>query len=266
MALQFVLDLSAFEKLGDDIKPLYKKREDGKYQLEVDGVADKGKLDEFRNTNIELKSQIEKLTGEVEKFKDVDPSKYRQLLDQIQSQEEKKLIKDGNIDEVIKMRTENLIKEYEQKLQAKEKVIAKLTEDAKTATSEKNTYIVEAEMRKAIDNPDLGFQPGVANILKDTVLREFVHKDGKVVRVKPDGSIIYGGKGEPMGLDEFVSSYAKDHPYLVKPSSGGGANNNTNGNTNGHKGKTMPRSEFGKLSPERQNEFVIKEKGVVVDA
>lgn len=265
MALKFVVDATAFETLPDETKKLYKKRDDGKFQLEVDGAGDKAKLDEFRESNVTLKAQIEEMQKDLEKFKDMDPAKYKQLLEQIQSQEEKKLIKDGNIDEVIKLRTEALKKEYEDKLAAKDKLNAKLTEDAKTATKEKDTYIVEAEMRKAVDNPEVGFQSGVANILKDTVLREFIHKDGKVVRVKADGSLVYGTKGEPQGLDEFVQSYAKDHPYLVKPSTGGGSRNN--GDTkNGNGAKTMKRADFDALDAMDRHKFVTVDKGAVVDA
>ena len=48
MALQFSVEAAAFEALSDDIKKLYKKQENGKFQLEVEGVGDKAKLDEFR--------------------------------------------------------------------------------------------------------------------------------------------------------------------------------------------------------------------------
>lgn len=267
MALQFVIDATAFEPLPDDLKKLYKKQDNGKYQMEVEGIVEKAKLDEFRATNVELIEKNKKLLADIDKFKDIDPVKHKALLEKFQSDEEKKLMKDGNIDEVIKLRTAGIIKDRDEQLSAKDQLIKKLQEESGRAVKEKDTYIVEAEMRKAIDNPEVGFQPGVANILKDTVLREFVHKDGKIIRVKPDGSVVYGKKdGEPQGLDEFIQGYAKEHPYLVKPSSGGGASNkgDAKGNGSGNH-KTIKRTEFEKLDPTQQREFVVIGKGAVVD-
>ena len=263
MALQFVLP--SIDDLPDNIKPLYKKREDGKFQLEAEGVVDKTKLDEFRANNVALAESNKDMIEKLKKLEGIDPDKYKAFLDKFQSDEEKKLLKDGNLDEVIKLRTAGIVKDSTEQMAAKDKIIAKLTEDTKTATREKDSYIVEAEMRKSLDNPDLGFQPGVANILKDSVLKEFVHKDGKVIRVKSDGSLVYGKSGDPMGLDEFVQGYAKDHPYLVKPSGGGGARNETTkgAGSNGH--KTMPRSEFNKLDAAAQSKFMMTDKGVLVD-
>ena len=267
MALQFVVDLAAFDGLSDDLKKLYKKREDGKFQLDAEGVADKAKLDEFRNNNREMSTANADLLEKLKSFEGIDPAKYKTFMDKFQSDEEKKLLKDGNLEEVIKLRIAGIVKDFEEKMSAKEKIIVKLQDETKKATGDKDTYIVENELRKAVDNNDLGFHENVANIIKDSVLKEFIHKDGKVVRVKPDGSAVYGASGEPQGLDEYVRGYAKDHPYLVKSSSGGGAHHDTTngkGHTNGQ--KTMPRAEFDKLTPEARNKFILVEKGVPVDA
>ena len=266
MAIKFVLDLTSFDALSDDLKKLYKKRDDGKFQLEAEGAVDSVKLDGFRSNNVELTEANKELLTQLKAFEGVDPAKYKSFLDKFQSDEEKKLLKDGNLDEVIKLRTANIVKDYTEQLAAKEKLIAKLTDDTTRATGDKDTYIVENELRKAVSNPDVGFQPNVADIIKDSVLKEFKHKDGKVIRVKPDGSLVYGKNGDPQGLDEFVQGYAKAHPYLVMPSSGGGASNDASKHkgTNGY--KTMPRVEFDKLDSAARSKFTIVEKGQVVDA
>lgn len=263
MALQLIL--TTIDDLPETIKPLYKKKDDGKFHLEVEGAVSREKLEEFRSNNVTLTESNKEMQKQLQAFEGVDPAKYKQFMDKFQTDEEKKLIKDGNIEEVIKIRTEAIRKDFSDKLAAKETVIVKLTEDSKKATGEKDGYIVEAEMRKALDSPDLGFQPGVGDILKDRVLKEFVHKDGKVVRVKPDGSLIYGKNGDAEGIGEFVATYAKEHPYLVKPSSGGGAHNDTT--NNGHKNgqKTMTRSEFEKMDPVKKSDYMLKEKGVLTD-
>lgn len=266
MPLPLILDAAAFESLPDARKTDYKKKDDGKFHLDIEGVVPREKLEEFRSSNVGLKEQIEKLTKDVQAFEGIDPAVYKQFMDKFKTDEEKKLIKDGNIDEVVKLRTEAIRKDFSDQLAAKEKVITKLTDDTKKATGDKDTYIVENELRKAVDATGRGFQPGVADLLKDRVLKEFIHKEGKVVRVKPDGSLVYGKSGDPEGISEFVSSYAKEHPYLVIPSSGGNAQNDTTKGSRSNGQKTMPMAEFNKLDAEAKNKFIMIEKGVPVDA
>lgn len=263
MALALVVNST--DDLPEAIKPLYKKREnDGKWQLDVEGVAEKAKLDEFRSNNRELTAKLQDYENKMKAYEGVDPAKYKALIDKFQSDEEKKLMKDGNIEEVVKLRTAAIIKDRDDQLAAKDAVITKLQNESKQAIQEKDSFIVETELRKAAANPDFGFQPNVANILKDSVLKEFVHKDGKVIRVKPDGSSVFGKSGDPMGLEEYMQGFAKEHPYLVKPSSGGGARNESKGG--GGDKKTVTRSDFDKMSPLDQRNFLQVQKGSIVDA
>lgn len=245
MALKAVL--TSLDGLEAPIAALYKKGDDGKFYLEADGLVDKAKLDTFRENNITLQKQIDKLTEEMAKFSGMDPEKYKQAMAAIESDAEKKLMKEGKIDEVIALRTEKMRQSYEEQLKAKDAAIAKAKEAADTATKERDTYIVDAELRRAVDNPDMGFQHGVADLLKDQVLKEFVYKDGKVIRVKADGSPVFGAKGDPATIGEFLQDVVKDRPFLVKSSSGGGARNQ--GNQGHHNGaKTMKRSEFDAIT------------------
>jgi hypothetical protein len=263
MALQFVL--ASTDDLPDNIKPLYKKRDDGKFQLDTEGVVDKSKLDEFRSSNVQLKEQVEKLTADAAKFKDIDPDKYKQFLDKFQSDEEKKLIKEGNIEGLVSMRTDGIKKNAEEQIAAKDREIEKWKAEAAKATTTMNHSIVESQLLRVMDNPDLGFHPRASELLLSNALKEFVVKDGKPQRINPaTGATVFGKEGNAMGLEEYVASFAKDHPYLVKPSNGGGAHK---GESRGGAGKkSMSRSEFAKLDPAAQSNFVREQKGVVVDA
>lgn len=239
--------VASLEGLDESVKSLYKKDGDV-YRLEIDGMVDKSKLDEFRANNRDLTEKVAKLMQDAEKFKGIDPAKYQELMDKLIGDEEKKLLKDGNIDAVVKMRTEKMIRDYEEQLKAKDKIIGEKTAVAEKAQKERDTYIVEAELLKSVDSAEMGFQPNVAQILKHQVLNEFTFRDGKVIRVKPDGTPIFGKDGNPASINEFLEEIVKDRPYLVKGSSGGGANNNGQGSGN-NGAKTMKRSDFDAKSP-----------------
>lgn len=236
--------LASIDDLPDPIKALYKKTDDGKFALDVEDDGAKAKLDEFRSNNRDLKEQLKAALEKIDTFKDIDPGKYKELLSKLQSDEEKKLLKDGNVEEVIRLRVEALKREQAEQISAKDKIIAKLEADTKQAVSDRDTYIIDSELRKAVDHPELGFQSGVADLVRRQVLEEFILKDGRVIGAKKDGTIIYGKNGEPKTLGEFLADVAKERPYLVKPSNGSGANNN-GGHQNG--AKTIKRVEFEKL-------------------
>ena len=64
-------------------------------------------------------------------------------------------------------------------------------------------------------------------------------------------------------IHEFLADMSKDRPWMLKPSSGSGAQGN-NGK-NAASGKTMRRADYDALSPVQQREFAVTAKGQVVD-
>jgi hypothetical protein len=144
--------------------------------------------------------------------------------------------------------------EFQEQLQVKDKVIQNLEADQSKVYTERDNYIIDAELRRAVDNPEFGFQPKVADLLQKQVLSEFAYRDGKVVRVKPDGSLIYGKGGDPGTLMDFLQDVAKERPYLIRLSNGGGAPPNSGGGVKN--GKVLRRSEFDAATPDERMQLV----------
>lgn len=237
--------LLSIDDLPDPIKALYKKTDDGKFALDVEDMVEKAKLDEFRSNNRDLKEQLQKLNEKVETFKDIDPAKYRELIGKLQSDEEKKLLKDGNVEEVIRLRTTAIIKDRDDQLAAKDKVIEGLTKDRDAAVSSKDTYIIENELRRSAADPHLGFYENAADLLRRDALDQFILKDGIPVRINPSTKqVIFGKNGDPETMSEWLAAQGKKHANLVKPSNGSGASQNGGHNGNG---KSIKRAEFEKL-------------------
>lgn len=255
--------LASLDGLDDATKAMYKQA-DGKWVLDVEGgVVGKEKLEEFRSTNTQLLKKVETLETAMKGFEGIDPLKYKEFMDKLQSSDEQKLIKDGKLEEVIKLRITKMEEAHTQQLQA----LTKKWEAEKVAREEsqkdRDTYIIDNELRKATDNPDLGFQPGVADILQARVRGEFVYKDGKVIRVKKDGSVVFGADGiTPATINEYLAEVAKSSPYLVKASQGGGANNNGGGG--GGNQKQIKRAAFNALDATSQSKS-MKDGVIVVD-
>lgn len=255
--------VTSLDGLSDDAKALYVKDGNG-FRLNVEGLVDKAKLDEFRDNNTQLKAELDKLKEEASKFKDIDPTKYKELMDKLVGDEEKKLLRDGNIDAVVKMRTDKMIRDFEEQIKAKDAAITGAKKAEEAARKERDTYIVESELRKAVDTSDMGFQPNIAEVLRYQVMNEFTYRDGKVIRVKPDGTPMFGKDGNPATITEFLQDLVKDRPYLVKASSGGGAHNQNQNNGGNDGRKTMKRADFERASPDQRMKL-SKERVQLVD-
>ena len=254
--------LASLEGLDDATAKLYTKEAEGKFILNVDGLVDKGKLDEFRASNVDLKKQLDQMKDELSKFSGVDLKKYQDAMAAIESDVEKKLMKEGKIDEVIQMRTEKMRTAYEEQLKAKDAAIQAAQKERELAITTQNSYMIESELTRHVTNPESGFHANVIDLVKDRMLKEFTVKDGKVIRVKEDGSPVFGAKGDPATIEEFLQDIVKDHSYLIKSSSGGGSQNNRN-NTNGQ--KTMRRSEFDAIQDPVRKHKLMKDGTQLVD-
>lgn len=255
--------VASLDEVPEAARSLYAKTQDGKFKLEIEGMVDKAKVDEFRDTNIALTKKVEDMGKVLESLKGIDPAKFREYEEQARQINEKELIKKGDFETLVAQRTSAMKKDLEDKIAAQAETIKLLEGDKTKAYGERDSYIVESELRKAAEHPDAGYNPGVADILLPHVMKEFTIKDGKVTRVKPDGTVVYGKDSNPATIHEFLADMSKDRPWMLKPSSGSGAQGN-NGK-NAASGKTMRRADYDALSPVQQREFAVTAKGQVVD-
>ena len=213
MKLKFKLD--TLEGLDAAIAGLYEQGADGAYYLSVDGAVDKSKLDEFRNNNV-------KLLKDLEKFKDVDPAKYQELLALAKKQQEKQLIDAGEIDKVVEQRVGEMKSTYENQLKT-------LTEQNSVAQRQLESLLIDNAVRDAAVKS--GVQPTAVD---DVLLRAkatFKIKDGNAVPVDAQGNVVYGKDGtSPMSVVDWTTGLKKQAPHLFQGSQGGGAQGSGKGN------------------------------------
>jgi hypothetical protein len=213
MKLKFKLD--TIDGLETAIAGLYEQGADGAYYLSVDGAVDKSKLDEFRNNNV-------KLLKDLEKFKDMDPAKYQELLDLAKKADEKKLIDAGEIDKVVEQRVGEMKSTYETQLKT-------LTEQNSVAQRQLESLLIDNAVRDAAIKS--GVQPTAVD---DVLLRAkatFKIKDGNAVPVDSQGNVVYSKDGStPMSVVDWTSGLKKQAPHLFQGSQGGGAQGSGKGN------------------------------------
>lgn len=210
MKLKAILD--SLDGLDENLAGLYTKREDGKFVLEVDGLVDKSKLDEFRTTNV-------KLMKDLDKFKDVDPVKYAELMREHQKIQEKEWIEAGEIDKVVEQRVTQMRTDFESRETG-------YKTNLQSMTSQLEKLLIDNNVREA------AIKQGVRPTAVDDVLLRartmFKIKDGNAVPFNDKGEVVYGKDGtSPMAIGDWVESLKGSADHLFNPSSGGGSQGGT---------------------------------------
>lgn len=249
MALKYILD--SLEGLSEDLQKEYKKDEKtGKFHLDVSDAVPKSKLDEFRNTNISLKSKIETVQAELDKFKDVDPEKYQEALKVLNDLEEKELIRKGDIEGVIASRL--AAKDTEHKKQ-----ISQLTannksseETVKSLRSQLGNLRLESSLTKALSDVAVPRKGAFEDILSRAGHTWKLNEAGDGFIPKgADGDTLYGADGTTeLTMKEWANQLTESAPHLFEESAG--SDSTGSGRVNVQQGqkkiKTGGGAEFGK--------------------
>lgn len=214
--------VAKLEDVAEQFRGLYAQGADGMFYLQAEGAVDKDRLDEFRNNNVNLMK-------EMEKYKDVDPAKYNELLAIQRKVEEKELIEKGEIDKLVNLRTQEMRRTLDQQ-------IADLTKANEINVRQLETLTIDNAVREHAVK--LGVQ---ATAVDDVLLRAktvFRLQEGKPVAVDKDGQVIFGKDGQtPMAVGEYVTGLKETAPHLFQPSTGTSAHNN--GRPNGNNGQNL---------------------------
>src|SRR6476659_6450428 len=200
------------DEVPAELQTIYVER-DGAFELDVDGVVDKTKHDEFRALNVALKKELE---DQKKRFEGIDPDEVRKLAQDKQKLEEEQQIKLGEVEKVLENRMKTAKAEWDKQFAA--------------VTSERdslNTRLTSIQIDQGVTTvatkkglrptaiPDITARARAVFRLMNGLPTAF-EADGKTVRVGKDGMT-------PMTLEEWVDTQVADAPHLFESNSGGGA-------------------------------------------
>lgn len=210
MALKFQVD--KVEDIAEEHRALY-TQVNGKYVLQVEGAVGKEKLEEFRNNNIALQQQIDK-------FKNIDPTKHAELLELQRRMQEDELIEKGEVEKLVNLRVTAMRETYETQ-------VNELNAKNATASAKLEVLLVDNVVK------DAAIQSGVHPAAVDDVLLRArgVYKivDGVPVAKDSAGKQLYGVDGvTPLQPGEWVKNLKKSAGHLFQGFTGGGAGGGAN--------------------------------------
>lgn len=198
--------IAKLDEVAEPLRTLYRAEGD-KFVLDVEGAVEKTRLDEFRTTNIQLQQQLDKL-------KDIDPEKYKELRKLQQKIEEKQLIDAGEVDKAVNLRVASMKEELESKLN-------EATTGLSKANAQLATLLIDNSVKTAAAKNGI-----LPTALDDIVFRArgtFVLENGVPIP-KSGEQVVYGKDGKtPMTPDEWVIGLKKTAPHLFQGSRGSGA-------------------------------------------
>jgi len=210
--LKFKIDSENFTALNEVEQTFYAQSGEG-YQLQVEGAADKSKLDEFRSSNVEHMKQAEL-------YKGVDVVKYRAMEEQERKIRDKELIDKKDFDGLISERTNSLKSDYEAKIQA-------LTSQLNDSTGNYNNLITKTEIEGAANSAfsKHSIRPSLSNAAMLLVKNTFSVDQGRVIA--KDGDNILAGANGNLTISEFVDSLGEDFKIQSNGGNGNGGNTST---------------------------------------
>jgi hypothetical protein len=226
------------QEIPAEHQSLYVER-DGSWLLDADGVVDKTKLDEFRNTNVTLMKERDDL---VKKFEGIDPDAVRKLAEEKQRLE---LLAQGHKPEEVEKIIEKRLKAARADWDKQHGVVV-AERDALhgrlSAIQIDQAIVTEATKRglRPTAIPDITARARMTFKLVNGVPQAF-DGDGQTVRMGKDGT-------SPMTLAEWVDALVSDAPHLFEANAGGGASGSGSGGAGNRSAKNPFRKETWNLT------------------
>lgn len=233
MALPYTVP--SLDAIPEPQRALYKPTGDGKFVIDVDGVAPAAdlaaaavKLAEFRENNSKLLKALGAAgiedglaraaaiagidAARLAKLKDVDPDEYARLKASAAKLTEKGLGDPESADAKLKALVEQQLEPVRKQLEAEQKARAEAQAKASDALF---VGTVGEEFVRA------GGQPGAREFMAMEARKVFRVEGDKVVANEGHYSAVKAG--EPLTLSEWLAAQAKANPWAFKESTGGGA-------------------------------------------
>lgn len=234
--MKFVIDQDGFDALPAALQAYYKKRDDGKYVLQVEGAVAREKLDEFRDNNTQLKKQLKDLQ---DLWDGLEADDVRELVKK-RADIESGRTKDGKtVEQIVAERVEAMKKDHE-------KEVGTLKTSLSTTTDRlRNLVISDAAVSAATK---LGLRATAADDLKARAQNVFrLNEDGTVVAMSGDKPI-YGKTGDPLSMDDWAAELVEKAPHLFEASGGTGAGSSSGAGGNPTNGRNPWKTDQWNLT------------------
>lgn len=222
MPLKAKLTADEFAALDPALKPIYRDA-NGAFVLDAEGIEDvSGLKSALEKERADRKSYEKQLRDTIAKYEGIDPEVARQATAELQKLQDKKLIDEGKIDELVNARVERMRADHAAQVKALQSRQEELDTLVKSRESKLSEVLIDAALREA----------AIKNGARKTALEDVILRGRRVWKLEGDapkpfdpvnGSIKFGKDGKsPMSIDEWLGALQQEAPHLFEASTGSG--------------------------------------------
>ena len=182
----------------------------------------KKKVENFRENNIALQQTLDTMKSEMAKFKDLDPAKYAEMAEKLESIQEKKLIDEGEFNKLLEQRTTKMKVDYEAQLDIFRKTSETAVDRAEKHKKELSKLKVDTAIASAISEVAIPRKGAMSDIMA-RANRTFGIDDEGVITATKDGKALFNKEGAPLSMTDWAAEQFEEAPFLFEPTSGGDA-------------------------------------------
>lgn len=245
IASETAAETAASEKQQRDAATAEAARE-AEFQRRVEAAVN-AQTKGLKDKNNELLGTLKSTKESLKKFDGLDADKARELINNLENDEDTKLWNDGKKDVVIAKYTERERIKFEAQVESERqaRVAAEQVRDGY------KIHVLDNQIRSVAN----GLHPGA---VEDALLhaRQIFQLDakGNAVKLGPDGNPEVDADGKPYTPAQWIESQktTKPHWFPMSTSGSGGSGAREGSGT----GNTIKRAEFAKLSPLEQGTAV----------
>src|SRR4051812_40045823 len=223
------------DEVPAELQSIYVER-DGGFALDVDGIVDKAKHDEFRTANVALKKELE---DQKKRFEGIDPDEVRKLAEEKRRLEETQQLRLGEVEKVLENRMKTAKTEWDKQFASvnaeRDSLNSRLTA---IQIDQGVTTVATKKGLRPTAIPDITARARTVFRLVNGVPTAF-EADGKTTRVGKDGMTA-------MTLEEWVDTQVADAPHLFETNSGGGAAGDASGGSGNNRTNRSVKNPFRK--------------------
>lgn len=177
----------------------------------------------LKSKNSELLDKFKKVSEQVKAFDGLDIDKIKTLQKQMEENEEMRLLAEGKTEEVVNRRIENMKRDFDAQLAAREQKLTEFQSVLKTKDEKLAELVIDGQIREAYVGLD--FEPAA---MEDTLMvgrKTFImDENGKAVPRDSHGNLIFGKDGKtPITAKEWLENLSETKKYLRRQSIGAGA-------------------------------------------
>lgn len=191
------------------------------FKAAVDAAA-KAAIEPIKANADKILQEKRELQAKIKEFDGFDIEAFKQMQKKMEDQEDKELLSEGKLEELLNKRTERMRQDFEAQVNGQRTSYENVSKENSTLREELANERINNRLRREAETAGV-----LPNAIDDVLSRGrqifSLSEDGQVVARSGDGTLLLSKDGQNvLGLGEFVESLKESAPHYWPSSTGAG--------------------------------------------